>query len=281
MGIANTQSQGTLVSGAILQGRYTVDRELAIGDFSTVYLAHDLKSSDPASHVVLKQRPYSGMDIFVQEMLVRSFEREADILATVSHPSIPRIYDYFTEADQSYVVMEFIRGEDLRTLLGATEGFLLEEAVTPWAIDVCDALAYLHRHRPVPIVHRDVKPQHIVLDPSGRPYLVGFAIACAYQLGQKETAIGTTAYAAPEQFQGTATPQSDIYGLGATLYHVLTRQIPSPPPATSEAGSQIRKLNPGVSMSMQAIIGTALQPNPDDRFDTASDLKLALIGLGY
>lgn len=270
----------TLGEGVILAGRYRIDRVLAIGDFSLLYLAHDLRFSDPGNLVILKERIITSSDVTMHEMIIRNFEREADLLATLSHPAIPRIYDFFTERSQSYIVMEFIEGKDLRMTLDEVESFLSEGRITSWAIIVCDVLQYLHSHRPQSIIHRDVKPQHLVLSPDDSIHIVGFAIARNYQPGQKGTLVGTNAYAAPEQYRGDASPRSDIYALGATLYHLLTRHIP--PVEYSPAGSEqhVRKLNPGVSMSMESIVRKAMDPNRDGRFETAKELKQALIGLG-
>jgi len=269
----------TLGEGVILAGRYRIDRVFAIGDFSVLYLTHDLRFADLGKLVILKEHIRTSPDVTMHEMVVRNFEREADLLATLSHPAIPRIYDYFRERSQSYIVMEFIEGKDLRLTLDEAEGFLPEGRITSWAISVCDVLQYLHSHRPQSIIHRDVKPQHLVLSPDDSIHIVGFAIARNYQPGQKGTLVGTSAYAAPEQFRGDASPRTDIYALGATLYHLLARQVPhfEYPPVDSE--QHVRKLNPGVSMSMESIVRKAMDPNPDGRFETAKEMKLALIGL--
>ena len=270
----------TLGEGATLAGRYKIDTLFATGDFSLVYLAHDLRFADPGKLVILKGRIVTSSDATMRDMEIRNFEREADLLATLTHPAIPRIYDFFRESNQSYVVMEFIQGKDLSTILGESDGFLPEQDVARWAIEVCDALQYLHSHRPQVIIHRDIKPQHMILDPAGRTHLVGFSIARIYQPGQKGTAVGTSAYAAPEQYRGEVSPRSDIYALGATLYHLLTKQIPSYGHPLADSEQPIKRLNPEVSITMQTIVRKAMDPNPDGRFETANEMKLALIGLG-
>ena len=269
-----------LTERTVLAGRYRIERHLAVGDVSFIYLARDMKPALPARVLVLKQYPASSTDLLQHGMLVRSFEHEADILATSSRPSIPQFFDYFTEGDWTYIAMQFVDGTDLKSLLEDAKGFLPEEQVAPWAIGICDSLQYIHVHKPHPILHRDVKPEHVILDPAGRTHLVGFAIACRYQPGQKGTALGTSAYAAPEQYEGTAGPKSDIDALGATPYHLLTGQPPSPTLPVSGSEVAARMVNPVVSMSMEAIISKAMRLNPDDRFESAKKMKAALIGLG-
>lgn len=270
-----------LAEGTILAGKYRVERQLALGDYSLVYLARDLNPPVQSRLLVVKQWFSYSSDPAQHHMLVVSFEREADILESCSHPSIPRFVHSFSEADRRYNVMEFVGGIDLRSRLDETEGFPLEEEVTHWAIGICDTLHYLHTRRRVPIIHGDVRPQHVVLDPSGNTHLIGFGGARGYLPGYKEIALARGAHTAPEQHEGTATPNTDVYGVGATLYHLLTRQPPTPstPPAKSELA--VKVLNPGVSMSMQAIVRKAMQINPEHRFETAEEMKAALIGLGY
>ena len=269
----------TLGEGVILAGRYSIDSLFTIGDFSVLYLAHDLRFADPSKLVILKQRIITSSDITMHELIVRNFEREADLLATLSHPAIPEIYDYFREESRSYIVMEFIEGKNLRMTLDGTQGFLAEEHITSWAILVCEVLQYLHSHRPQSIIHRDVKPQHLVLDPADAIHIVGFGIARVYLPGQKASLLGTSAYAAPEQYRGDATPRSDIYALGATLYHLLTRKVPPPEYLPAYSEHHAAELNPGVSMSMESILRKAMDPNPDGRFETANEMKRALIGI--
>jgi len=270
----------TLGEGSILADRYRINTLFARGDFSVVYLAHDLSFADPGRLLILKERTITSSDATMHDMMVRNFEREADLLATLSHPAIPRIHDYFAQRDLSYVVMEFIQGKDLSRILHETDGFLAEEDVARWAVGICDALQYLHFHRPHAIIHRDIKPQHAILDPDGQTHLVGFSIARNYQPGQKGTALGTSAYAAPEQYRGDASPRSDIYALGAALYHLLTKKVPSHGHPLALSEEPIKRLNPGVSLTMQAVVSKAMDPNPDGRFETAKEMKLALIGLG-
>ena len=148
------------------------------------------------------------------------------MLATLNHPCIPRIYDYFTQDDRSYLVLEFIHGKDLEAIIADNNGFLAEEQVLGWGLALCDVLAFLHSHKPDPIIFRDMKPSNVMINHNGELILVDFGIAKAFQVGSKGTMIGTEGYSPPEQYRGEATPLADVYSLGATLHHALTRRDP-------------------------------------------------------
>jgi outer membrane protein assembly factor BamB len=219
-------------------------------------------------------------DPLVRQTIVQNFEREANILATLSHPSIPRIYDYFTLDNRSYLVLEFINGKDLDVFLSQTEGLVPEEQVLGWGIELCDVLAFLHSHKPDPIVFRDMKPSNVMVNQHNHIVLVDFGIAKSFQSGQKGTMIGTEGYSPPEQYRGEASTSADIYALGATLHHILSRRDPRLEPPFSFAERPLRKINPGVSVELETVINTALQYNSEDRFKTVEDFKEALIGAG-
>jgi len=215
----------------------------------------------------------------VRAVMVQNFEREASILATLNHPAIPQVYDYFVEGDRAYLVTEFIPGKDLEALLNETEGFFPEVQVIQWAIQICDILTYLHTRRPQPVVFRDMKPSNIMLDEQGRVRLVDFGIAKVFQSGEKGTMIGTEGYSPPEQYRGIAEPRGDIYALGATLHHLLTKQDPRLETPFSFHQRPIHKYNPTVSVEFQEIIHRALEYDIQKRFGSAEELKRALLSL--
>ncbi len=213
----------------------------------------------------------------MHEMVVRNFEREADLLATLSHPSIPRIYDYFTHEHSSYLVMEFIEGMDLEAILRESDEFLPEDQVVGWAIELCDVLSYLHAHKPQPVVFRDMKPSNVMVDDLGHIRLIDFGIARVFQPGEKGTMIGTEGYSPPEQYRGEASPAGDLYALGATLHHLLTQRDPRSEPPFSFAERPIRDINPEVSPELEEVIERALVYDPKDRYQNADDMKKALM----
>jgi outer membrane protein assembly factor BamB/tRNA A-37 threonylcarbamoyl transferase component Bud32 len=277
-GSSNSEgSLGQLQSGVTLQDRYLILGILGSGGMSSVYKGRDLHFPNVTKLVAVKEMVNMAADPTMYEMVVRNFEREADLLATLSHPAIPRIYDYFTQDDSSFLVMEFIEGKDLEATLREAEGFLPEVTVINWAIELCDVLAYLHNHQPQPVIFRDMKPSNVMVDKHGHIYLIDFGIARVFQPGQKGTMIGTEGYSPPEQYRGEASPQGDIYALGATLHHLLTKRDPRAEPPFTFTDRPIREINEAVSPETEAVINGSLAYEPRDRFQTASDMKEALI----
>ncbi|MGQ0603317.1 MAG: beta-alanine-activating enzyme beta-propeller domain-containing protein [Anaerolineales bacterium] len=270
----------SLKPGATLMNRYSIIRVLGVGGMGSVYQARDLRFPNVTKYVAVKEI-INIADPSMREMVVKIFEREANTLASLDHPAIPKIYDYFNQDDRSFLVMEFIDGRDLETYLNDNPAQLGEELVVEWSIELCDVLSYLHNHKDKdnqldPLIFRDLKPSNIMLDQHQSIRLIDFGIARNYQSGQKGTMIGTEGYSPPEQYRGESSPAGDIYALGATLHHLLTKQDPRIEPPFSFAERPIRKSNPEVSMELEAIINTALNYNPGDRFPTAHDMKVAL-----
>ncbi len=245
----------------------------------SVYRARDLHFPKVVKLVAVKEMINMAPDPLVRKTIVQNFEREANLLATLSHPSIPRIYDYFSTDDRSYLVLEFINGKDLEAIINETSGFLPEEQVIGWAVELCEVLHFLHNHKPDPIIFRDMKPSNVMINQHGHIILVDFGIAKPFQTGQKGTMIGTEGYSPPEQYRGEATQQADLYALGATLHHAITRRDPRLEPPFSFSERPVRKINPALSAEMELVINTALQYNPADRFPDAAAMKEALLNV--
>jgi eukaryotic-like serine/threonine-protein kinase len=269
-----------LLSGTVLVNRYVVQDVIGVGGMGSVYLARDQHFPNVVKLVAVKEMVNRAPDALVRKTVVQNFEREANILATLSHPSIPRIYDYFSAGNRSYLTLEFINGKDLEIIINETAGFLTEERVLGWAIELCDVLNFLHNHKPDPIIFRDMKPSNVMVNMQDHIVLVDFGIAKPFQTGQKGTMIGTEGYSPPEQYRGEAGPLADIYALGATLHHALTRRDPRLEPPFSFGERSIRKINPAVSIELEAVINTALQYNPSERFQSAEAMKEALVAAG-
>mgnify|MGYP001134395557 CR=1 FL=1 len=242
-----------------------------------VYSARDLHFPNVFKRVAVKEMVNLARDPDIYETIVHNFEREANILATLDHPSIPRIYDYFSHEQRSYLILEFIDGKDLEAILNETAGYLPEAQVVNWALELCDVLHYLHNIKPQPVIFRDMKPSNIMLNTHGHIMLVDCGIAKTFQTGQKGTMIGTEGYSPPEQYKGEATPLADIYSLGATLHHLLTGRDPRLEPPFSFGERMIRTLNPTVSLELETVIYTALQYNPLERFQSALKMREALL----
>ncbi len=279
-GSENRSTIGQLNSGTNLGNRYLIQDVIGVGGMGSVYRARDLHFPNVVKLVAVKEMINQAPDPLVRQTIVHNFEREANILATLSHPSIPRIYDYFTLDNRSYLVLEFVNGKDLEAILSQTDGTLAEEQILAWGIQLCEVLAFLHHHKPDPIIFRDMKPSNVMINQHNHIVLVDFGIAKSFQSGQKGTMIGTEGYSPPEQYRGEANTKADIYALGATMHHLLTRRDPRLEPPFSFGERPIRKINPNVSMELETVINTALQYNPDDRFNSVDDFKDALLSAG-
>ena len=209
-----------LQAGQTINNRYRVVKLLGQGGFGAVYRAWDSNLRKPCA---VKE----NLDISPEAQ--RQFNREATVLANLSHPNLPRVTDYFTIEDQGqYLVMDFVEGEDLATLIQRQGEIPVAQAIT-WIGQVADALSYLHQRVP-PVVHRDIKPANIRVTPQGNAMLVDFGLVKLFDPSMKTT-IGaravTPGFAPPEQYgQGSTDPRTDIYALGATMYNITTNQLP-------------------------------------------------------
>jgi outer membrane protein assembly factor BamB len=229
--------------------------------------------------VAVKEMINPSHDPEMRETMVRNFEREANILATLSHPSIPRIYDFFTHSQSSYLVLEFIHGDDLENILRKSTEFIGQEQIVAWAIELCDVLAFLHTHIPEPIIFRDIKPSNIMINQYNHVVLVDFGIAKAFNAGQRGTMMGTEGYSPPEQYRGEESPVVDIYAIGATLHHLLTRCNPQHETPFTFPERPIRQYNRAVSPDLEQVVDHALQYMAEDRYQTAEEMKEALLAV--
>ncbi len=269
-----------LSAGTTLTERYLIQEVIGVGGMGSVYRARDLHFPSVVKLVAVKEMINMAPDPAVRQIIVQNFEREANLLATLNHSAIPRIYDYFTQNEHSYLVLEFIHGKDLEAIISETDGFLSEEQVLTWGIELCDVLEYLHGHKPDPIVFRDMKPSNVMINHNGDVVLVDFGIAKTFQTGQRGTMIGTEGYSPPEQYRGEANHLADVYALGATLHHALTRRDPRLEPPFSFNERPVRRINPAISAELEAVVNTALQYNPEERFPSVAEMKNALMTAG-
>src|SRR4030066_151519 len=266
-----------LQPGDVLLNRYAIQSVLGVGGMGAVYCARDLHFPNVVKRVAVKEMINLARDQVIHDTIIRNFEREANILATLNHPSIPRIYDYFSQDDRSYLIIEFVDGKDLEAILLDSKDFFSEAQVVNWAIELCDVISYLHNNKPEPIIFRDIKPSNIMINQHGHILLVDFGIAKTFQTGQKGTMIGTEGYSPPEQYKGEATQLADIYALGATLHHLLTKRDPRMEPPFSFEERKIRSINPSVTSELEAVVFTALHYEPKERYASAELMKEALI----
>jgi serine/threonine protein kinase len=263
-----------------LDERYKIESVIGIGSLSTVYRARDLRYSNFVRLVAVKEMQTADVDEVEQHNIIRAFRHEAGILATLKHPFIPRFYEFFSVADRFYIVMEYIVGQDLETILGDTEDYLSNRQVLNWGIQLCDVLSYLHNHPRGPIIFRDMKPSNIMIDRYGNVRLIDFNIARVLSGDKKRVSVGTQGYSPPEQYHGIVTPRVDIYALGATLHHLLSKQDPRMAPAFSFDQRPIRHYNPEVNIALEVVILRALSYHENQRYTSAEAMKQALISTG-
>jgi len=267
-----------LKKGDFLLDRYEVQEIVGMGGMGAVYRAQD-KNFKAIRLVAVKEMISQATDPLVRRNIFEIFEREANILATLRHPAIPRIYDYFTIGERAYLVLEFIHGKNLEQLLVEAQGFFPEEQILSWAVELCDVLDYLHAHKPEPIIFRDVKPSNIMNTVQNHITLVDFGIAKVFESGQKNTMVGTQGYSPPDQYRGEATPRVDIYALGATLHHLLTLRDPQLEAPFSFGERMIRAINPNVSNEFAAVVERSLEYKAEDRYASTAEMKEALINV--
>ncbi len=268
--------EGALQPGQVLQNRYRILGILGVGGMGAVYQARDMHFEDVPRLCAVKEMINLAQDQQLREQTFKNFKREASLLATLSHPAIPQIFDFFSFGDRAYLVMEHIQGKDLEAILATTSQFLPVEQIVQWGIEICDVLEYLHNHKPEPIVFRDMKPSNVMIDHHRRVRLIDFGIAKTFQMGQPGTMIGTEGYSPPEQYKGEASPAADIYALGATLHHLLTRRDPRLEPPFSFDQKPISAYNPQVPDALAAVIMRSLAYDPKERYASAAAMKQAL-----
>jgi serine/threonine protein kinase len=271
---------GTLKPNTILLARYKVLGVLGGGGMGTVYQARDLNFPDVKRLVAVKEMLNPNTDPNLRASTLKTFQREANILATLTHPAIPKIFDFFDQNDRAYLVMEYINGLDMENMMTRTKEIPVEK-ILEWSIDLCDVLDYLHKNQPEPIIFRDMKPSNVMIDSLGKVRLIDFGIAKNFVSGVKNTMIGTEGYSAPEQYKGDVNPLSDIYSLGATLHHVLTRRDPRLEPPFSFNERPIKELNAKAPQGLVDVVSKALSFEPKDRFQSCSEMKAALEKVRY
>jgi len=268
---------GLLPPQSMLAGRYIIVQKVGQGGMAAVYKATDTRLGHKL--VAVKEMSDAAItDPLEKQQARQAFEREAQMLAKLSHPNLPRVTDHFSEGGKQYLVMDFIEGQTLEEILDHTQGFLDEEQVVDWGVQLCEVLHYLHSQQP-PVIFRDLKPSNIMVDRDGKIKLIDFGIVRLFKPGKSTdtTIFGTAGYAPPEQYgKGQTDARSDIYALGATLHHLLTRRDPGQMPFVFPS---IRSLNPKVSEALDRAILRAVEQDPDRRWQSARQMQHALVSL--
>jgi tRNA A-37 threonylcarbamoyl transferase component Bud32 len=263
-------------NGRLNGGRYLIIRKLAQGGQSAVYLAMDTANGQRCA---IKEMSESLLTPAERENAVNDFLREANILMTLNHPGLCHVFATFVDDRKHFLVMEYVEGHNLEDELIGIGRPLEWQRVANWGVMLTDVLSYLHGHNP-PIVYRDLKPANVMLTPSGAIKLIDFGIARELQPHrQRDTArLGTDGYAPLEQYSARSEPRSDLYALGASLYHLLTGRVPDPAPirAAGRELTPIRAVNPSVPKALEQVIQHALKRDPQHRFPSAMAMRQAL-----
>jgi serine/threonine protein kinase len=278
-----------LKTGEILRSRYRISRTIGQGGMGSIYLADDIRLEGRLCALKEVEHDRSLPAELLKEAR-EQFLREATVLARLDHPNLPKVSDFFSVGGRDYLVMDFVPGKDLRTLMNEARqkgAFLPEREVLGWASQLADALAYLHSQNP-PIVHRDIKPSNLKLTPSGLLKLVDFGLVKI--LASDEVTItvlqgrGTALYTPLEQYGGDSghtDGRSDIYSFGATLYHLLTNHAPLEARElflNPGALTPPRQYNPDISLRTERAILLAMNLHPDERPQDMDAFRQALLG---
>ena len=256
--------------GSLVDGKYKILNKVGQGGMSVVYLAMNEKAN---KQWAVKEVRKDGVLDF--ESVKQGLVAETDILKKLSHPNLPSIVDVIDTSDSFIIIMDYIQGNSLNKALEEF-GAQPQELVIAWAKQLCDVLGYLHSRTPA-IIYRDMKPANVMLKPDGNVTLIDFGTAREYKEKNlaDTTCLGTVGYAAPEQFggMGQTDARTDIYCLGATLYHLVTGMNPCEPPYEIKP---IREINPTLSSGLERIILKCTQRNPEDRYQSCAELMYAL-----
>ncbi len=278
--MANAAGTGLLPPNHCLHDRYIVERRLAQGGQSAVYLVMDTATGN--ARRALKEMSQAHLLPHERERAVNQFLREAQMLQQLDHPMLAAVYESFMEDDKHYLAMEYVPGQTLEDEMIELGRPLEWERVVRWGMMLCDVLEYLHTQHP-PIVYRDLKPANVMLTTGGALKLIDFGIARRLiPARMRDTAqLGTDGYAPLEQYASKSEPRSDLYALGASLYHLLTGRVPENAPLRSSGGRlpSIRTISPRVPEAVERVVMQAMNLHPDDRFPDARALRAALASL--
>lgn len=256
--------------GSIVDGKYKILNVVGKGGMSVVYLAMNERANKQWAIKEVRKDGVQNFEVVKQNLIV-----ETELLKKFNHPNLPSIIDVIDGDGTFLIVMDYIEGNPLSKAL-ETSGAQAQEDVIEWSKQLCDVLGYLHSRKP-PIIYRDMKPSNVMLKPDGNVMLIDFGTAREFKSNSvaDTTCLGTQGYAAPEQFggQGQTDARTDIYCLGATMYHLVTGHNPCTPPYEMYP---IRQWNPSLSSGLEEIILKCTQRNPDDRYQSCAELLYAL-----
>ncbi|HMN11228.1 MAG TPA: serine/threonine-protein kinase [Bellilinea sp.] len=277
-----------LSAGVILRERYKVRRVIGQGGMGCIYLADD---------TLLEGRQCALKEVEIDQSLPeeirkearQQFLREATVLARLDHPNLPKVSDFFSIENRDYLVMDYVPGKDLRTLVQEAKEenrFIPEESLVDWAHQLANALMYMHSQQPA-ILHRDIKPSNLKVTPDGLVKLVDFGLVKLLAPGEVTVTImqgqGTALYTPLEQYGGDTghtDVQSDIYSFGATMYHLATNEPPLDARERFLHPDEFimpRRINPDLTQRMERAILWAMSLHPSDRPNSVTEFYQSMV----
>ncbi|MFC1878901.1 protein kinase [Chloroflexota bacterium] len=265
---------GRLPTNTFLHNRYIVLRKIGQGGMAAVYQATDTQSSGGNLWAIKEMSDAALSDPGERQYAIQSFQREAELLRRLEHPNLPKVIDAFTEGGKHYLVMEFVPGKTLNEMLEERGAPFTQAEVTPWAMQLCNVLSYLHNQNPK-IIFRDLKPSNIMLTPQNQIKLIDFGIVRFFKPGQRKDtmALGTPGYSPPEAIEGQTDERSDIYSLCVVLHQLLTSNHPA---TTIFNLPPTRQFNPSVTTEMDKLLMQGLNNNRQQRWSSVDEMKTEL-----
>ena len=254
--------------GSVIDGKYEILTEIGRGGMSVVYLAMDKRLNKQWAVKEVRKKGVSKND----EIVVNSLIAEANLIKRLDHPAFPRIVEIIDNGQTIYIVMDYIEGESLDKIL-EEHGAQSEDNVIHWAMQICDALNYLHSRKPHPIIYRDMKPANLMLKPEGEYGIIKIIVyGIAGEFKDKSladsTVLGTRGYASPEHYTGNIDIRSDIFSLGMTMHQLLT----GVDPGNSNEYKPVCSINPKLSEKIDYIVGKCVQRDPANRYQSCAEL---------
>lgn len=273
-------TQLLLKQGSRLAERYLIQEGISQSSTSAIYRARDLHFPNVTKLVAVKGFYNPAPDSSSRQENFERFERQVNLLATLSHPSLPAILDYFIQDKQAYLVTEFVHGKTLSALCADGDGYLPPETVITWGVGICEVLEYLHGHQPEEVIVRDLNPVHIMLDQHQQIMLVDYGLATAFHPDFADFYKSSAEYIAPEVLLGKGTPVSDLYSLGVCMRSLLsTGSTLSAEAAKSDGVSPALETNFAIPPGLEECLKKATQNEPTSRYQSAAEMKTDLLAI--
>lgn len=262
----------------LLDGRWRVMGVLNKGSNGNVYLARDMNFPTVSRVRVIKEIIVKDATSNSLTSLDRSFRAAIRRWNSLDYTLIPKLWDLFVERRKIdgyhgfYAVIDYVNGKDLKRIIQSVPSFLPAGIIKKWALDLCDTLHYLHQKQPEAFVFGILKPSHVIVSSDGRAQLLDFGLSKSVGMDDEEAKL----YSLPESDSAIRSVSDDIYGLGATLYHAITKQIPDGANYAGMKNALEKRVSEGFSKSFADVVITALEPRSEDRFQSVADLQKAI-----